>query len=387
MAPRTRWMVFLVSTPLVMLVTVGGLIGPPKAATQQSLPELRILGDVVGLINNAYVEPVDIDKVMDGAMRGLAEGLDPSSAFLEPDEVRAIETKAPLPAGDVGLMVERQFYLRVMGVRDGSPAARAGLQSGDYIRMIDTKPTRDMSAFTGRRLLRGAPGTKVSLTIIRGNTADPHTFELVRQAPSGPSATSKMIGDVAHVRISTFDATVPDTLRTIFKTLESSKAAGAVIDLRGIADNDLEAGIAAARPFVKSGTIAVRAMRNGEPVKTVAGPGDGTITMPVVLLLSNGTANAAEVFAAALQGNKRADLVGEPTAGLAGVQRLVKLPQGYGLWLTSERYLTVDGANPIHERGLLPTVGVPIPVVAFDELPPTTDVPLEKAIEHLKSKR
>ena len=160
-----------------------------------------------------------------------------------------------------------------------------------------------------------------------------------------------------------------------------------MIDLRGIADNDLEAGIAAARPFVKSGTIAVRAMRKGEPVKTEAGSGDGTITMPVVLLLSNGTANAAEVFAAALQGSKRADIVGEPTAGLAGVQRLVKLPQGYGLWLTSERYLTVDGANPIHERGLLPTVGVPIPVVAFDELPPTTDVPLEKAIEHLKSKR
>ena len=220
MAPRTRWMVFLVSTPLVMLVTVGGLIGPPKAAAQQSLPELRILGDVVGLINNAYVEPVDIDKVMDGAMRGLAEGLDPSSAFLVPEEVRAIETRAPLPAGDVGLMVERQFYLRVMGVRDGSPAARAGLQSGDYIRMIDAKPTRDMSAFTGRRLLRGAPGTKVSLTIIRGNTADPHTFELAREAPSGPSATSRMIGDVAHVRISTFDSTVPATLQTVFKTLE-----------------------------------------------------------------------------------------------------------------------------------------------------------------------
>jgi carboxyl-terminal processing protease len=387
MAPRTRWMVFLVSTPLVMLVTVGGLMGPPRAATQQSLPELRILGDAVGLINNAYVEPVDIDKVMDGAMRGLADGLDPSSAFLVPDEVRAIETKAPLPAGDVGLMVERQFYLRVMGVRDGSPAARAGLQSGDYVRMIDTKPTRDMSAFTGRRLLRGAPGTKVSLTIIRGNTADPHTFELTREAPSGPSASSRMVGDVAHVRISTFDATVPDTLRTIFKTLEASRPAGAVIDLRGVADNDLEAGIAAARPFVKTGTIAVKALRKGEPIKTDAGSGDGSITMPVVLLVSNGTANAAEVFAAALQGNKRADLVGEPTAGLAGVQRLVKLPQGYGLWLTSERYLTVDGANPIHERGLMPTLAVAIPVVAFDELPPTTDVPLEKAIAHLKSKR
>ena len=342
-------MVFLVSTPLVMLVTVGGLIGPPKAATQQSLPELRILGDVVGLINNAYVEPVDIDKVMDGAMRGLAEGLDPSSAFLVPDEVRADRDQGAAAGRRYRPDGERQFYLRVMGVRDGSPAARAGLQSGDYIRMIDAKPTRDMSAFTGRRLLRGAPGTKVSLTIIRGNTADPHTFELIREAPAGPSATSKMIGDVAHVRISTFDSTVPATLRTIFETLESSKAAGAVIDLRGIADSDLEAGIAAARPFVKSGTIAVRAMRKGDPVKTEAGAGDGAITMPVVLLVSNGTANAAEVFAAALQGNKRADLVGEPTAGLAGVQQLVKLPQGYGLWLTSERYMT-RGRRQSHPR-------------------------------------
>ena len=387
MAPRTRWMVFLVSTPLVMLVTVGGLMGVPKAAPQQSMADLRVLNDVVGLVTNAYVEPVDIDKVMDGAMRGLAEGLDPASAFLVPDEVRAIETKAPLPAGDLGLMVERQFYLRVMGVRDGSPAAKAGLQSGDYVRMIDAKPTRDMSAFTGRRLLRGAPGTKVTLTIIRGNTADPHTFELVREAPAGPSATSKMVGDVAHVRISAFDSTVPDTLRTIFQDLQASKTAGAVIDLRGIADNDLNAGIAAARLFVKSGTIAVRASRQGDPVKTDATAGDGAISTPIVLLVSNGTANAAEVFAAALSGNKRADLVGEPTAGLAGVQKLVKLPQGFGLWLTSERYMTVDGANPIHERGLAPTVPVAIPVVAFDELPPTTDVPLEKAIAHLKSKR
>lgn len=387
MAPRTRWFVFIVSTPLVMLVTIGGLIGVPKAAPQQSLPDLRVLNDVVRLINEAYVEPVDIDKVMDGAMRGLAEGLDPSSAFLVPDEVRAVETKAPLPAGDVGLMVERQFYLRVMGVRDGSPAARAGLQSGDYIRMIDNKPTRDMSGFTGRRLLRGAPGSKVTLTIIRGNTADPHTFELVREKPSGPSATSRMVGDVAHVRVSTFDATVPETLRGIFQTLQGAKATGAVIDLRGIADADLEAGVAAARLFVKSGTLAVRAPRKGEPIKTEAAGSDGAITLPVVLLVSNGTANAAEVFAAALQGNKRADLVGEPTPGLAGVQRLIKLPQGFGLWLTSERYLTVDGANPIHERGLAPTLAVPIPVVGFDELPPTTDVPLEKAIQHLKSKR
>jgi carboxyl-terminal processing protease len=386
MAPRTRWFVLTVSTPLVLLVTVGGLIGEPKAAPQKSLSDLRVFYDVVGLVMQAYVEPVDMDKVMDGAMRGLAEGLDPASAFLSPEEVKALESKAAMPAGDVGLMIERQFYLRVLGVREGSAAAKAGLQSGDYIRMIDGKPTRDMSAFTGRRLLRGAPGSKVSLTIIRGNTADPHVFELTRDVPSGPSATMKMVGDVAHVRVSSFDANLPATLKSVFDGL-NGKASGAVIDLRGTSDGELETGIAAARFFVKSGTLAVRTSRKAPPVKILAAAGDGAITLPVVLLVSNGTANAAEVFAAALSGNKRADLVGEPTAGLASTQQLKKLPQGYGLWLTSERYMTVDGANPIHERGLPPTVGVQIPTVGFDELPPTTDVPLEKAIERLKTKR
>ena len=123
-------------------------------------------------------------------------------------------------------------------------------------------------------------------------------------------------------------------LRGIFDQLANQKVGGAVIDLRGTADGDLETGIAAARLFVKSGTLGIRAGRKTEKVTTTAAPGDGAITMPVVLLVSNGTANAAEVFAAALSGNDRAELVGEPTAGIAARQRLVRLPENYGLWMT-----------------------------------------------------
>ena len=117
-------------------------------------------------------------------------------------------------------MVTRQFYLRVLGVRDGSPAARAGLQTGDFIRMIDDKPTRDMSAFTGTRLLRGAPGSKVSLIVIRGNAADPHTIDLVREAPTGDAVTSRRLpGGVAHVRVASFGAgTAGARLRTAIST-------------------------------------------------------------------------------------------------------------------------------------------------------------------------
>jgi carboxyl-terminal processing protease len=387
MARRTRWFVFLVSTPLVALITIGGLMGvPPAAASQASFQHLRVFADVVQLIMGAYVEPVDVDRVMDGAMRGLADGLDSSSAFLQPDEVRAMESKAALPAGDVGLMITRRFYLQVLGVRDGSPAARAGLQAGDFVRMIDGKPTRDMSAVTGRRLLRGAPGSKVSVTVIRGNVADPHVFELVREVPTGPAVKSTTVSGVAHVRVSTFDATAAGALASAFERLAKAGTPGAVIDLRGVADGTPEDGIKAARLFVKSGTLAVRAGRSGAPVRSTAADGDGAITMRVVLLVSNGTANAAEVFAAALVGNKRAELVGEPTAGIAGSQKLVPLPHGYALWMTHERYMTTDGAKPIHDEGLTPAVLVPIPVVGFDELPPATDVPLTRAIERLTKK-
>ena len=389
MARRTRWFVVLVSTPLVALVLVGGLIGVPQAAPQESFQHLRVFGDVLQLIFGAYVEPVDVDKVLDGAMRGLTDGLDSSSAFLQPDEVKAMDAKAALPAGDVGLVVTRRFYLHVLGVRDGSPAARAGLQSGDFIRMIDGKPTRDMSSLTGRRLLRGAPGSKVSLSVVRGNVADPRVFDLVREAPSGASVKSATVSGVAHVRVSSFDSTAAASLASTFERLAKAGTPGAVIDLRGVADGEPEDGIKAARLFVKSGTLAVRAGRSGPPVRTDATAGDGVITMPVVLLVSNGTANAAEVFAAALSGNKRAELVGEPTAGIAGVQKLVPLPQGYGLWMTYQRYMAVEkdkADKPIHEQGLTPAVLVAIPSVGFDELPPATDVPLTKAIEHLKKR-
>jgi carboxyl-terminal processing protease len=383
MSSRTRWIVLLISTPIVVFVTVGGLIGAQRPA--RDFPHRDVFEDVLSLIMQAYVEPADMSKVLDGAMRGLADSLDTSSAYLTPDEVKAIEANTAQPAGDVGLVVTRQYWLRVVGVRDGSPAAKAGLQTGDFVRMIDGKATRDISTVAGNRLLRGAPGSKVSVTVIRGNAADPHVFDLVRTAPGADAITQKpLAGGGAHVRVSTFAPTAVTGLKTVFDALAKAKVTHAVIDLRGTADGRIEDGIAAARLFVKSGVIAVRGGREPEQTKVEAAAGDGAITMPVVLLVSNGTAHAAEVFAAALVGNNRAELVGEPTAGLAAAQKLVKLPENHGLWLTYQRYFTVDGKTAIHERGLRPTFGVEIPRHGFDELPPATDEPLAKAAERVR---
>lgn len=384
MTSKSRWLIFLVSTPLVVLAAVGGLIGADAApAPQKAVTHLRVFEDVVSLIMSSYVEEADPDKVMEGAMRGLADGLDPLSAYLTPDEVPLAKANAPLPAGDVGLVVSRQFYLRIVGVRDGSPAARAGLRTNDFIRGIDNKPTREVSAFTGTRLLRGAPGTKVELTVLRGNAAEPRVVTLVREVPAGAAVTTtRMPSGPALVRVASFGEGTATALGTAFDGLQKAGVPGAVIDLRGTADGPVEEGIAAARLFVKSGTLAIGAERGQPRATTSAGSGDGRISLPVVLLVSNGTAGASEVFAAALNGNSRADLVGEPTAGLAAAQRLVALPEGRGLWMTYARYLALDG-EPIHERGLRPTVAIESPNVAFDEAPPAADDMLAKAVERL----
>jgi len=386
MTSQSRWLIFLVSTPLVVLAGVGGIIGANAVnapAPQKAVTHLRVFEDVVSLIMSSYVEDPDPDKVMEGAMRGLADSLDPLSAYLSPEEVTMAKTNAALPAGDVGLVISRQFYLRIVGVRDGSPAAKAGLRTNDYIRGIDNKPTREISAFSGARLLRGAPGTKVELTVLRGNAAEPHVVTLVREVTTGQAITStRLPSGVALVRVASFGPGTATAMGTTFDGLQKAGVSGVVIDLRGTADGPVEEGIAAARLFVKSGTLATRAERSQPPVTTAAASGDGRITLPVVLLVSNGTAGPSEVFAAALNGHTRADLVGEPTAGLAAVQKLVALPEGRGLWMTYARYLTMDG-TPIHERGLRPTVAVESPNVAFDEALPATDDMLAKAVERL----
>ncbi|MEO6223646.1 MAG: S41 family peptidase, partial [Vicinamibacterales bacterium] len=235
----------------------------------------------------------------------------------------------------------------------------------------------------GTRLLRGAPGSKVELTVLRGNAAEPHTVTLVREVAAGPAVTTtRLPSGSTLVRVSSFGEGTATALGTAFDGLQKSGVAGVVMDLRGTANGPVEEGIAAARLFVKTGTLALRAERNQPRLTITAASGDGRITLPVVLLVSNGTAGAAEVFAAALNGNKRADLVGEPTAGLAAAQRLVALPEGRGLWMTYARYLTLDG-SPIHEHGLRPTVAVESPNIAFDETPPVTDDMLAKAVERL----
>jgi carboxyl-terminal processing protease len=386
MTSKTRLSVLILSTPLLAFVLVGGLLGQASADNrQQPFQHLRVFEDVVSLVLNNYVEEVRVDRAMEGALRGLADGLDADSAYLDPSIAKAVEAGTPLPDGEVGIELTRQFSLRIIAARDGSPAARAGIQTGDYLRAIDGRSTREMSVFEGTRLLRGKPGSTVTLTIIRGNAAEPLEFGLVRERITGAGVTGRMLNaDTGYVRLASFRNGVAADVQKQAAALASGGARTLVLDIRRTADGPYENAIAAARLFVKEGTIAQRAGRDAVAESVTAQSGDGQFDMPIVLLTSAGTSGAAEVFAAALHGNGRAEIVGEHTLGRAGVQRFVKLAENRGLWLTYARYLRPDG-EPIHGKGLPPDVAV----AAIDpETAPATDRDpiLDAALERLKSR-
>ena len=388
MTLKTRISVLVICTPILAFVVIGGLMGRAAAFGNDDVFQyMRVFDDVVSLVMSNYVEEVRVDKVMEGAMRGLAEGLDPDSAYLEPAQVRDVESGKALPEGEVGLELTRQFYLRVIAAREGSPAARAGIQSADYIRAIDGKPTRDLSVFEGTRLLRGQPGSKVVVTVLRGNAADPHDVTLVREKAPAAVVTGKLMDGVGYIRIPAFSATTAAETKKQAEVLASSGARSLLVDLRHTAEGPIDAGIATARLFVKSGTLAIKAGREktGARETITAKDGDGAVTLPVTILSTAGTSGAAEVFAAALQGNNRAEIIGEHTIGRAAVQKLVKLPENRGLWLTYARYHRPSG-EPIHGPGLKPNHLVAEPDVDFGAPAPETDVILAAALERLKTR-
>ena len=387
MSSKTRLSILLVSTPVLAFIVVGGLIGQERVPGDRVFRHLRVFEDVVSLVMTNYVEEVKVDRAMEGAMRGLADGLDPDSAYLDPKQVRAVAAGDKLPEGDVGLELTRQYYLRAIASRDGSPAAKAGLHTGDFVRAIDGKPTRDMSVFEGARLLRGEPGSKVTLTVIRGNAAEPHEVVLVRERASGPTVTSRLIGtDIGYLRVTSFRNGVADDVRKHAAELTKNGARALLIDLRRTAEGSLENGLNTARIFVKSGTLAIKAGREKtDRVSIDAKPNESTVDLPVTLLVTTGTSGAAELFVAALDGNKRAEIVGERTLGRAGVQKLVQLPENRGLWLTYAKYLTPSG-DPIHGRGIEPDVQVDEPDTEFGGPAPEKDVMLDAAIDHIREK-
>ncbi len=392
MRRRTRLGVLFATVPLVVFTMVGGFLSQ-AAAREDTYRHLRVFEDVVSLIAGNYVEEVDLDAVMKGALRGLAGGLDPDSAFLAAEDVSRLEAGTALPEGELGLELTQRYYIQIVAARDDSPAARAGLTAGDYLRTIDGKTTRFVSAVEAERLLRGEPGTTGALSLLRGTTQEPYDIELTRERVSAPNVTDRLIeaesgsepdAQIGYVRVAEFIPGVAQELKSRIDGLAARGANRIVIDVRNTAGGLFEEGIAAARLFVATGTLLRRTEHDSQEIMVEATAGSDAFEMPVVLLTNPGTAHAAELFVASLTSTGRAETVGQRTGGRVSLQRLVKLSDGTGLWLSWARYLTGDG-SPLHRFGVAAMVEVETPFIELGEPWPADDAILERGLDHLRT--
>jgi carboxyl-terminal processing protease len=385
MSPRTRLVVLVASVPLIAFTLVGGFLGR-EAAGENPYRHLRIFEDVVSLISSNYVEDVDLEDVIGGALRGLTEGLDAESAYLSREDVDRLRSGRPLPSGGIGVEVRRRYYVQVIAPADGSAAARAGLLPGDFIRAIDGEPTRFMSGIEGQRRLRGEPGSTVTVSLIRGSTQEPYDVELVRELLVATGVSERMAADGAgYVRVAGFAPGTADALAGTVERLAADGASRVIVDLRNNATGDYEEALAAARRFIADGTLAIRQEHGAEQIPLEAGaPADGVIDTPLVLLINFGTAGPAELFAAALGDRDRAKSIGQRSAGRAAEQKLIPLPDGTGIWLSWARYLTAGG-DEIDRLGIVPTVAVDVVPPELGEPLPDDDLILDRALEQVAS--
>ena len=380
MSPRVRLLVALASTLVIGYIAVGSLLG--RVLGDTTYGQLSVFNEVVRLVLEAYVEPVNLDRAMAGARLGLTDALDGDSAYLDEDEMKLYNQTSKDDA-DVGLLLSRRGpFLMVVSSRAGSAGEKAGIKAGDVIKTIDGKQSRPLSAPVGQRLLRGAPGSVVKLTLLRAGS-DSVEVSLVRERLVPASPRERVLPDgTGYIKVPEIDARTSDEVRAELDSLRRDGARALILDLRGSGFGTPADGVKVAELFLKGGTVAKLAGAKYPEQVFTADPARSAWGLPIAVLIDTGTAGPAEVIAAALLDAGRGPVVGERSFGRAPLQRLVSLPDG-GLLVTVAKYSSPKG-TAIHGRGVEPSV----PVEAAEEeegAPAGRDPILEKAQELLRA--
>ena len=382
MTPRGRLAIALASTLLVGYVALGSLLG--RVLGDTTYGQLALFNEVLRIVLDAYVEPVNVDRAMNGARLGLTDALDGDSAYLDAEEFRAYQAAGRENDAEIGVILSRRVsFLMVVTTRAGSPAQKAGIRPGDLVKTIDGRHSRPLSAVAGQRLLRGAPGSVVKLTLLRIGS-DPISVDVVRERLTPIPATGRMLdGGAAYVKIAEFTPKVTDEVRADVEGFKRAGARQLVLDLRGAGHGELSEGLKMAELFMKGGVVAKVVGAKAEEQVLSADPARSVWDRPMAVLTDNGTSGAGEIVAAALLDAGRASVVGEPTFGRAPIQRAVVLPEG-GLVLTVARYVSPKG-TAIHGKGVTPSVLVQDRADEDSaEGVPAGDPILEKALEVLR---
>ncbi|MBU6469962.1 MAG: S41 family peptidase [Gammaproteobacteria bacterium] len=336
----------------------------PAATTALPWQQVKLLADVMQLVKQDYVAPVDDTTLINSAIRGMLAGLDPHSDYLDKSEFQQLQIITTDRFGGLGLEVTQQDgAVTVVSPIDGTPAAKAGMQSGDVILRVNNTALDGMPLDQAVALMRGQPGTTVTLLVLRRGASKPFSFTLTRAEVHLTSVRSRLPQPgYGYLRISQFSEDTADGVRDALQALVKQNHGalkGLVLDLRNNPGGLLDAAVDVSDDFLNSGVIV--SARGRAPESNFlrhATPGDILNGAPMVVLVNAGTASAAEITAGALKDDHRALILGTRTFGKGSVQTVIPLPEGGALKLTTSLYYTPSG-HSIQAEGIIPDIVVP----------------------------
>ncbi len=376
---------FAVSVAVVFSLIGGALFGQ---ATQRNnvFRYLSIFTEVFDLVRNNYVEQVAPDQLMDGAFNGVTDAIDEFSYYVPPTQMAAYKTYMDSEDNGIGLVVTKRFgYAYVIASIPGSPAAKAGIERGDFIEKVDGKATQKMAVWQVRNALHG--GKPIQLQVLRGGQTKRDEFT-IQQANYHPvPLTTQQFGTVAYIKVPYFEKGTAEQLKSALDNVRKSGNRKLIIDVRGNAGGEVVEAITSADELLTSGLIT--SVEGHVDAKRWQADRATDYDGDVEVLTDNSTASGAEIFAAAIHGNSRGKLVGVNTYGKAVVQKFIALPSGGGVLMTVAHYTTPE-MKPIKEGGVKPDVPVDLTAQALRDRDtkgplappkPQDDLILKKALE------
>jgi len=347
-------------TALALIPATTSALAVGEGTTYAALDEFM---DVFQKVRSDYVDKVDDEKLIHGAISGMLASLDPHSAYLDENDYNNLAIKLEGSYGGLGLSVTTEDgVVKVIAPIEDSPGARAGLKSGDYITHIDGELIYDVTLDEAVARMRGAPGTPIKLTIVRPGRDKPFDVELVREKIDLKPVKWEVRDGVGIININEFSASTGEDVRMAIRGIDKAlghRPNGYVLDLRTNPGGILGEAVAVSDVFLDGGEVVSDRGRHKSDIRRYyASGGDDTKGAPVIVLIDSGSASASEIVAGALQDHHRALVMGERSFGKGSVQTVVPISPTTGLKLTTSRYYTPSGRS-IQEGGIKPDVRVP----------------------------
>lgn len=358
MNSRFKWTIVGSSTCVVALLLLGAKNGRAVAA-DDVYGHLKVYTEVLERIKLEYVEEPDMKSVTLGAINGLLESVDPFASYLNADQYRQYEKSADTSKAGVGLILAKRYgYVAVVDVLPGSPAEKANITTGDLIESINNVATRDMPLAYADQLLRGDANSKVEITVLRLRNPDPEKLTLTRAPISYPDVTAKVLpNQVGYLHVASLEGNRVQAAKAKLQDLKKQGAKYVVLDLRHCSTGDQADGIPLANLFLDKGEITYLQGQKTEKKQFDAAADKDVWNGPLVVITDRATAGGAEIAAAALLDDKRAQVVGERSYGDASVRKTIQMDDGGAVILSVAKYYAPNG-KAIQDTGVVPSVQI-----------------------------